>query len=221
MDDLDKRIKEANDLMVNDVEEVEITGEPSSSQPTDLLQMQRNARREAEPRKARGAKPKAKIDTRIVSDSNLRHYYKKAKDDSDYYNHTGNKQYARMVKQQYMEDHFLPAIDALVKMNGMGALQTNKDILRQLDALTLLDGTNGSGYTEAFIASMYAPGGQLESSDIQVEQAIREIKALCENDEIRSAVGRANDIKRRIDMGENIASPEDYELIQRVALYGT
>lgn len=123
-----------------------------------------------------------------------------------------------------MTDYFLPAIDAMVKLNGMEAMLANKEVLADFDALTLLDGTRGSGYTEAFIRSMYKPEqnamGVVERSDRQVEQAVRDIKYLCETDQIRSAVGRANDIKRSIDSGENQATTEDYSVIQRVALFG-
>lgn len=222
MEDLDKRIQEANDEMVTEVEETEEV--VSSNQPTDLLQTQRNAWRDAEPRKARGSRPKIKLDMTAVDNSGIRQQYKKAKDDSDYYNSIGNKQYSSMVKQQYMQDYFLPAIDAMVKLNGMEAMLANKEVLADLDALTLLDGTRGSGYTEAFIRSMYKPEQNamsvVERSDAQVEQAVRDIKYLCETDQIGSAVGRASDIKRSIDNGENVASEEDYEIVQRVALYG-
>lgn len=200
---------------VNQTETVEET----ITEPTDLLQESRDQRRAYKPRGSRGAMPRMKLDLSAIND-NLMYAYKKAKDDSDYYKNIGNRQYAEMVRQQYMEDWYLPAVDALIKMNGMGAIQSNKELLSKLDALTLLDGTEGNGYTETFIASMYAPEGQVEASDAQVQDAVREITYLCESDQIRSAVGKANGIKKRIDAGENVATDEDYEIIQRVALYG-
>lgn len=223
MEDLDTRIDMANEKFFGNGEEVveqsETVEETSVEQPVDLLQQSRNNRREYQPRGSRGAMPRMKLDLSAIDD-NLMYAYKKAKDDSDYYKNIGNRQYANMVRQQYMEDWYLPAVDALIKMNGMGAVQTNKELLRKLDALTLLDGTDGNGYTETFIASMYTPEGQLEASDRQVQDAVREITYLCETDQIRSAVGKANGIKKRIDAGENVATDEDYEIIQRVALYG-
>lgn len=222
MDNLDERIKGANDEMVTEIEETDEVA--SSNPPTDLLQEQRNAWRDAEPRKARGSRPKIKLDMTAIENSGIRQQYKKTKDDSDYYNSIGNKQYSSMVKQQYMQDYFLPAIDAMVKLNGMEAMLANKEVLADLDTLTLLDGTRGSGYTEAFIRSMYNPEsnamGIVERSDAQVEQAVRDIKYLCETDQIRNAVGKAKEIKRSIDNGGNVASEEDYEVVQRVALYG-
>lgn len=202
------------------VEETTVVEEQPTGQPTDLLQQQRDQWREAEARSSRGAKPKMKLDVSMIEDIDLQGAYKKAKDDSDYYTSIGNKQYASMIKQQYMQDKFLPVVDAMVKLNGMGAVQANQDILRQLDQLTLLDGTRGNGYTEMLVRSLYRPEEQVERSDGQVRDAVKSIRMLCETDQIRSAVGRANDIKRRIDAGENVASQDDYEVIQRVALYG-
>lgn len=221
MEDLNARIDVANEKFFGDgsaVEQSEVV-EETITEPTDMLQQSRNDRREYQTRGSRGAKPKIKLDLSAVNEQ-LTHAYKKAKDDSDYYTRIGNRQYASMIRQQYMDDWYLPAVDALIKMNGMGAVQTNHELLRNLDALTLLDGTGGDGYTETFIASMYAPEGQLETSDGQVRQAVKDITYLCESDQIRSAVGKANGIKKRIDAGENIATDEDYEIIQRVALYG-
>lgn len=222
MDNLDERINAVNDEMVTEVEGTEEV--VSSNQLTDLLQQQRNAWRSTQPRKARGATPKAQVDTSLLRDSGVQQQHKKAKDDSDYYTRIGNKQYASMIKQQYMTDYYLPIVDALVKLNGMDAVLTNQDILKQLDSLTLLDGTRGNGYTQAFIKTMYRPEQTVveatEISDVQVQQALKNIKQLCEDDQIQTAVGKANDIKRRIDKGENIANAEDYEVIQRVALYG-
>lgn len=222
MEDLNTRIDVANEKFFGDGEEVvessEVT-EETITEPVDLLQQSRDSRREYQTRGSRGAMPRMKLDLSAIDD-NLMYAYKKAKDDSDYYKNIGNRQYADMVQQQYMDDYFLPAVDALIKMNGMGAVQSNKELLRKLDALTLLDGTEGNGYTETFIASMYSPEGQVEASDAQVKDAIREITRLCESDQIRSAVGKADGIKKRIDAGENVATDEDYEIIQRVALYG-
>lgn len=189
-------------------------------QPTDVYQDRRNAMYETPVRSARGAAPRMKLDLSALQDSNIKYAYKKALDDSDYYTSIGNKQYANMIKQKYMEDEFLPVVDALVRMNGLGAVQSNQQILNELDALTLLDGNQGQGYTQAYLASMYELEDAVERTDAMVEKAIREIKYLCANDQIRTAVGKANDIKRRIDAGENQATRDDYEIVQKVALYG-
>lgn len=203
-----------------EIEQTETEEAIETAQPNDVYQNRRNAMYEAPVREARGAKPRMQLDLSAIQDSHIKQAYKKAKDDSEYYNSIGNRQYANMVKQKYMEDEFLPVVDALVRMNGLGAVQSNQQALSELDGLTLLNGNEGVGYTQAYLANMYALEGAVERSDAMVAKALREIRALCANDQIRTAVGKANDIKKRIDAGENVASGEDYELIQRVALYG-
>lgn len=224
--ELEVRIELANRIMVNTddpvTEQTETIEETvDAPQSTDVYQSRRNEMYNANPRGARGAKPRMKLDLSLIQDSGIREAYKKAKDDSEYYTSVGNKQYANMVKQRYMEEKFLPIVDAMVRMNGLGALQASPQVLAELDALTLLEGNPGNGYTQAYLASMYAAEGEVERTDAMVAKALREIKALCANDQIRSAVGKANDIKRRIDAGENQATTEDYEILQKVALYGT
>lgn len=218
-EELQKRINSANDRMVTDATEAEEVVE--TPQGTDLFEEQRTKMHEAKTRPARGAMPRMKLDLSILEQSPITSQYKKAKDDCDYYTSIGNRQYASMIKQQYMQDQFLPIVDALVKLNGVGAVQTNPEMLAKLDSLTLLNGTRGAGYTKSLLNTLYATEEAVERSDQQVKHAVREIKRLAEADQIRSAVGKASDIKKHIDQGENVATPEDYELIQRVALYGT
>lgn len=218
---LDKRIEDANNLMVNFVEEpvADTTNEPQPM--VDVYQRRRNAQYAMPKRQARGANSRIKLDLTALQDSGVTHAYKKAKDDSDYYTSIGNKQYARMIKRAYMEDKFLPVVDALVRLNGLGAVLANPDTLKTHDALTLLDGGVSDGYTQAYLTSMYELDDQPERTDQTVEKAIRLIKVLCDNDEISSAVAKAKEIKKHIDAGENMATNEDYELIQKVALYGS
>lgn len=203
-----------------EIEHTETEEVIETTQPNDVYQNRRNEMYDTKTRNARGAMPRMKLDLSALQDSNIKYAHKKALDDSEYYTSICNKQYANMVKQKYMEDEFLPVVDALVRMNGLGAVQSNQQVLSELDGLTLLNGNQGHGYTQAYLASMYGLEDAVERTDAMVEKAIREIKYLCANDQIRSAVGKANDIKKRIDAGENVASGEDYEVLQRVALYG-
>lgn len=222
--DIDEAINSTNEEIFTPFGEIEQTTETEevseTPQATDVYQNRRNEMYETPVRSARGATPRMKLDLSALQDSNIKYAHKKALDDSEYYTSIGNKQYANMIKQKYMEDEFLPVVDALVRMNGLGAVQSNQQALSELDSLTLLNGNQGQGYTQAYLASMYELEDAVERTDAMVEKVIREIKYLCANDQIRSAVGKANDIKKRIDAGENVASGEDYGLIQRVALYG-
>lgn len=218
--ELDMRIEQANNKMLPEVdgipEEVLVTEEQTTQ--VDVFQDQRRNQTSTKPVQYRGARPSMRIDFSMIEDGTLPVQYKKAKEDSDYYTSIGDKNRASIIKQQYMQDYFLPAVDALVRMNSMEAVLANKDILSALDAYTLLEGTRGAGYTKSYVSSMYAPTGQIERTDAEVERAIHRIRALCEDDMIRAAIGEAKQIKRAIDEGKNIATTEDYELITRVAL---
>lgn len=214
--ELDARIAKTNELMVGDTEDAPTP----TSETVDVFQQERDARLDAPRPTARGARPKMKLDLSMLDSSHIKQAYKKALDDSDYYTNIGNKQYANMIKSQYMSDQFMPTVDALVRLNGADAILANRDALRQLDQLTLLDGTRGSGYTEALVRSLYSPETRVERSDGAIRRGVKELQRLCENDQIRAAVGLAGNLKGRVDRGENIATSEDYETIQRVALYG-
>lgn len=217
--ELERRINEANAKMLPDAEEVTKTEEVvETPTPQDLYRAQQNQFREAKPVQARGANPRIRLDISALTDTGLSRHYKKEKEDSDYYKKIGDNKRAQMIRQQYMQDYFLPAVDAMVKLNGMEAVLNNQEILDTLDGLTLLDGTNGKGYTVSFIRSMYTPDEMIERTDNEVADALKQITMLCEQDEIRAAKGLAQAIKQKIDSGQNIATIEDYSVIEKVAL---
>ena len=194
------------------------TPQPFANDALQTERMKRREMRRQEGNHTRGAMPSIRIDMDAITDSNLPYQYKKAKSDSEYLKGIGKPAESSMVKQQYMEDYFLPAVDAMVRMNSMEAVLSNPQVLDALDHYTLLDGTRGNGYTKAYILSLYAPTGVVQKSDGRVRHAVMRIKALCEDDMIRTAVGIAQRIKGDIDSGKSSATNEDYELITRVAL---
>ena len=51
-----------------------------------------------------------------------------------------------------------------------------------------------------------------------MRDGIKEMMLAANNDKIRSAIDIAKKLKSKIDSGDNIASQEDYELIQKVVL---
>lgn len=148
--------------------------------------------------------------------------YKKARDDSDNLLRVGDKQRAKMVKEQYMSDVFLPTLESLVVTNSPEELLNSVKSLEALDKYVLIDGGSGSGYTASFIRNLHADdfGGVLPTSDSNVSRGVSEITRLVACDQIRSAIGLAAKIKSKIDDGEYTASDEDYEIIQKVALRG-
>lgn len=219
--ELEQRIDQVNAKMLPEVEEVQVTEQeaaPPTPQPTDLLQQAKNDRITAENPQYRGAKPSMQVDFSMLEDSVLPAQFKQAKRDSEYYKAQGDRTRASQIKQQYMEDYFLPTVDAMVRMNSMEAVLANPAILAKLDAYTLLDGTNGSGYTNTYIRNFYAPTGKIEASDGKVRRGVLRIRALAEEDQNRLAIAEAKQLLNAIDRGENIATSEDYEFVAKIAL---
>lgn len=214
--ELDKRIEAVNNQMI--AEEAEVGETIQSPRSTDLLQEQRNTRYNNPVPQYRGAKPSMQVDFSMLEDSVLPTQFKRAKRDSEYYTAQGDRTRASQIKQQYMEDYFLPTVDAMVRMNSMEAVLANPAILAKLDAYTLLDGTNGSGYTNTYIRNFYASTGKIEASDGKVRRGVLRIRALAEEDQNRLAIAEAKQLLDAIDRGENIATSEDYEFVAKIAL---
>ena len=146
--------------------------------------------------------------------------FNKATDDSERLDAVGDKERARIVRQQYMEEVFLPVVESLVMMNSPEELLNSTNALKELDKYALVEGGRGSGYTAAFVRTLHKEdfGNVLPTSDVNVEDGVRRIRELVAYGSIRNAVGVAKRLKGQVDKGEFTASPEDYDLLQRVAL---
>lgn len=195
---------------------------PMPQAPVDYLHQQENQAYQYNQRpRLNGSTQKVSVDARLTA-SRLRPYYQKAKDDSERLAKVGDKEGARIAKEQYMRDVFMPTIEALVRENSPEELLNATNALAQLDNYVFTATGQGNGYTGALVASLYQSdmGNVLPTSDIDVQRTVQKLIGLVANDQIRSAVGMANKIKAKIDVGENTASQEDYELIQKIALRG-
>lgn len=221
MENIEQRMEEFTDAYVrgtNYPQTAQVSEEMiTTGQPVDILQQQRNSLYEMTAPAYRGGRPRMQIDLSML-ESTLPARFKKAKNDSDYYTAQGDKAKASLIKQQYMTDVFLPAVDALVKMNSLEAIVSSRDALSKLDAYTLLDGTRGSGYTKTYLTQMYASTGQIEASDGKVRHDLMRIRALVEQDENRMASALAKQLKESIDNGQHLASSDDYAIIEKVAI---
>lgn len=190
------------------------------SQPVDLYRENYNKRVETAKRKIpKGSRPKVLADFKAIA-GDLAHAYKKAKDDSEVLFSNGDKNRASMIKQQYMEEKFLPAIEALVSFNSVDEVLNNADVLADLDDYALIDGGSASGYSASYIRQLYGDerGSFSGTSDAYVQDGVRQIKQLAGRNQLRAALGIAERLKGRIDNGNNIANEEDYDLIQRIIL---
>lgn len=187
-----------------------------ASQPVDYYQQQqvefKDNLRKAIPR---GASTLTKeIAEEALSD--LAKSKKRAEVDSNYWKERGDKDRAEMVKQQYMEEKFLPAVEMVVIASTPDEVLNSKDILSEFDDLTF---EVGPGYTASYIRAAYQDqlGNASNQSDGYVREAISRIKYLANSDQIRAAYGVAKKLKEEIDNGDHTAEDADYELITRVA----
>ena len=169
----------------------------------------------------RGSSQKVQIDAAEAADR-LRAAYRRARDDSELMRKKGDKQRAQMVIDQYMEDYFLPAVEAVIIMNNVDQVLNSKAALDTLDELVLLPAGSGSGYTRQYIMSLYDKfrGYDEGSSDMAVVHTLGKIHKLIEQDEIRAAIGAAKRLKDKIDNGENQANDEDYETLSIIVARG-
>ena len=220
--ELEKRIKEANDEFLKDEPVEEETQEVELASPVDLYKQRVDEQRKVSERpRLNGSTQKLLVDICAVT-KNLMPKFNKARDDSERLARLGDKQGARISREQYMQDYFLPSVESLVMTNSPEELMNSTKVLSELDKMVLTDGGRADGYTYAFVSQLYKDGmgGVVPTSDTVVEEAVRKIVRLVQSDQIRTAVGMAQRIKDSIDAGENTASTEDYELIQNVALRG-
>lgn len=187
-------------------------------------------RTEQKKTRPRGSSPivlaatKAAISGDGVPAAGLAQAYKRAKEDRDVLKAKGEPGRADIVVNQYMEEHFLPAVETIIRFSSPDELLNCKPALSALDKLALGTGSMVS-YTASYVRSAYGDllGADLDSrfgqSDPAVRDSVRRIKALSASDKIRSAIGVAKQIKEQIDNGERMASEDDYEIIARVVAF--
>lgn len=217
--ELERRIKAANDLMIGDEPGVEVEEQQTIIEepvPIDFYKQSVNKRRE-ESRKVfpRGASTLTKkIAEEVLEELSLAK--RRAGVESDFWNERGDKERAEIAKQQYMEDHFLPAVEMVVIASTPDEVLNAKDVLKEFDDLTF---EYGPGYTASYIRTAYGDqlGNTSNSSDGYVRETVERIKMLAANDQIRAAYGMAKKLKDDIDKGNHTADDVDYEVITRVA----
>ena len=148
--------------------------------------------------------------------TNLAKAKKRADADVEYWKGRGDKERAQMVKDQYMEEKFLPAVEMLIIASTPDEVLNAKGVLKEFDKQTF---EYGPGYTASYIRTAYGDqlGNASNLSDGYVRDMISRIKWLAASDQIRAAYGVAKKLKNEIDNGEHTSSDEDYEIITRVA----
>lgn len=231
--DLDERIRAANEMFVdgedapNAPQQEEVPAiEEEAVQPTDLYREEEKARyKEQTKNHPNGSSQMVKAVVKSVVQGDgyaegLARSYRRAKDDSDMLKGRGERSRAEMVRQQYMEEKFLPAVESVIAYSSPDELLNCKDALSTLDEFALGVGAM-NGYTASYVRQAYKDklGNVIGNSDPTVADAVRRIKMLVDDDQYRTAIGLAEKLKKSIDEGNNLASDDDYALLGRIVAY--
>lgn len=201
----------------------------SVPEPVDIYKRDADARYEESKKKRPNgsssivkAVVKSVIDGDGVPGAGLASAHKRAEDDSDSLKARGERDRAEIVKKQYMEERFIPAIEVVIRYSSPDELLNCKDALDALDKYAMGLGAT-SGYTASYVKQAYGSllgqdlNGDTDRSDPYVRERVCMIRMLAGRDDIRSAVGLAKQLKEQIDKGLHIATDDDYDLIGRVA----
>lgn len=225
--ELETRIDKANAKFVTG----EDAGGETPAAPTDLYKRNvGSARAEQKKRRPNGSASIVKAVTRSVltgdgqRGAGLAPAYKKARDDSDFFKKRGEEDRAEIVRNQYMEEHFLPAVEAVIAYSSPDELLNCREALAALDQYALGIGKT-NGYTAQYVRSAYGNAlgedysARTGKSDDYVTRIVYRIKMLADGGSNREAISLAVSAKKDIDEGAHIASDGDYALIGRVASF--
>lgn len=219
--EFEKRIDEVNDQMLSDGSQ-EASEEASTAQPIDYYQAQRNAAHSASQKATAYGSP-AQI--RQVVDGLVEDFkqsrYNVSINQYNHLNDVGASDNAEYMRQDYMTKNALPLVESLVETFGVDAILNNKGALKKLDEVMITGNGSGDGFTAAYLKQMHKQqmGGQASASDVEVTNALRKIRAMADNDDIRGSVTEAKRIKEKVDNGSLSASEGDYNLLLQVASY--
>lgn len=197
----------------------------SSSEPVDIYQRNRDRAYDVSQKNyPKGSSAAVNMSVYAVIDGvgaeGLAHAYHEAKEDIDALKERGERGRAEILRQQYMQEDFLPAVEIVVNSTSPDEVLNSKRALDELDKYVLLEGA-GKGYTATYIRQAYGNqlGQQKGRSDASVRSGVMRINALLDGGDIRAAIGVANDLKEKIDKGEAMADDIDYSLIGRVVSF--
>ena len=225
--ELETRIDKANAKFVTG----EDAGGETPAAPTDLYKRNAgSARAEQKKRRPNGSASIVKAVTKSVvtgdgqRGAGLAPAYKKARDDSDFFKKRGEEDRAEIVRNQYMEEHFLPAVEVVIAYSSPDELLNCREALTALDQYALGIGKT-NGYTAQYVRSAYGNAlgedysARTGKSDDYVARIVYRIKMLADGGSNREAISLAVSAKKDIDEGTHIASDGDYALIGRVASF--
>ena len=191
--------------------------------PVDILQERRNITRDyAQKSFPRGSRAQVLATVQDVVNGigtdSLGQAYERAKENAEAVDKMGDHRRAQIIKNQYMEDKFLPAVEVVVNFTSPDELLNSKKALSTLDKYALGTGSM-SGYTAAYVREAYGNvlGQMPAASSPEVSDAVHRINGFLDTDQMVLARSLAKRVKKKVDDGEAIASEEDYDLLLNVA----
>lgn len=220
--DLEDKIRKATDSFFE-----ENRGDaPSSLPPNDRKDfyddLRRDIEKEGKRRYSSGARPKLSLETEAIV-KGLATDFCSAKRRYESNLQRGDTRIADVIASQYMHDTFLPAVEAMVRLNSVDEMLGSPDMLEKLDGYVIVRGNSaGNGFTRAFIKSLYSDelGRGPVMSDSTVRDGIRDIELLLARGAVRTAIGRAEKLLKKIDAGQQIAIDDDYLTLNKVVSRG-
>ncbi len=221
----DKYIVDDDELMESNHEAEENALSPLPMVDVYRLKMQGRLN-ESRRQRPNGASPRIKDEVNYVingvNGSGLKSAYNMTKAKAESLYKRGDTLRAKMLMDQYMDEHFLPSVEALVRLTSADDVLNSTEALKEMDRLVLTTGGNPAGFTRSFVEQLYAQdlGTTMPSSDSYVADAVRRINGLVNNDQIRTAVGLATRTLASIENGQHSADDSDYELLLKVAERG-
>lgn len=225
MEKSEEEIRKISDAIYDEMSAQVPQPQPDMPQPVDIYQRNRVRIRDVGNKTyPKGSSAGVNMATYAVIDGvgaeGLAKAYKRAKEDSDSLRERGERGRADLLRQQYMQENFLPAVEIVVNSTSPDEVLNSKKALDELDKYVLLEGA-GKGYTATYIRQAYGNqlGQQEGHSDPSVRSGVMRINALLDEGQIRTALGVANKLKDKIEKGEAMADDNDYELIGRVVAY--
>ena len=222
--EIDKRLKEAFNTNGNIKPKAPPAEAPAPMPaPVDMLQERRNITRDyAKKSFPRGSRAQvlATVEDVVngIGTDSLAQAYERAKDNSEAVDKMGDHRRAQIIKNQYMEEKFLPAIEVVVNFTSPDELLNSKKALNALDKYALGTGSM-SGYTAAYVREAYGNAlGQVQAaSSPEVSDAVYRLGGFLDTDQMVLARSLAKRIKKKIDSGDVIASEDDYDFILNIA----
>lgn len=153
-----------------------------------------------------------------VGTDSLGQAYERAKDNADALNKMGDHERAQIVKDQYMENKFLPAVEVVVNFTSPDELLNCPKGLKTLDKYALGVGSM-TGYTAAYVREAYGEAlGQVQAaSSPEVNDAVTKINGFLDTDQMVLARSLAKRTKEKVDDGKAIASEADYDFLLNIA----